>query len=1239
MPRLLFAGVLTAALALSPLAAQAANPQPTDPASSTSTPATESTATETPTSTAVPTEASTADPTPAPGETPAPSETPAPGELPAPPPPPQPTTGAPAPGEQTGTGTPTEQNGLTAPAPAPGSAQRAAVGPHSISGTVTRAGGAPVTAADSVWVSLIDQSSSSLIASTTTAIDGSYTLSDIPSGDDMVVQFGSGSGTLLGEYYDDAPSAFFAQAFTFTDEEPQTLTGIDAELALGSVISGHVSGSDGSSVDGVYVNIQRVPSGSGNSFFGGQVEADGDYSITGVAPGDYRVTFSGTPGGLMGQYYDGVYDQGSATLVTVAGNGQTVTGIDAILDPGSSVSGTVTRNDGGSFETSPVTVSVQPVDNQGFSVDATVAADGSYTVDGLAPGVYTVQFRPQEEGSNLILGYYGGTDWSTAARITIGAGEAQDLVGYDFGMLLGNEISGQITRADGEPWEEFRTPQVIVEEWDGSSTSVTSTSMEADGSYAVHGIAPGSYRVKFEGSYSDDAFGFVWYDDVIDPSAAHQFVFGSDPQVVTGIDGQLSQASSVSGTVTRSDGKPIEENTFVSLELPGSGYIAASTQVRADGSYRFDKVTPRDYVVRFGGTDHVREQYYPDVQYSYEATILTVTEEPLTGIDATLTAGAPVTGTVTRSDGAPIDYTSIAVYAYDADYRQAGSTWVNTDGSYKIPALAAGNYRFQFTPLGTGNPVVPSWWDGKASFEQADAVTMPSTLEAVTGIDTELIVGTTASGHVVDPNGDPVANTSVSFAGADGRYGYGTTNADGDYTVYGLADGDYTVQFSTWDTGLIGEYYDDARTVDDATLVTVENAEPVTGIDAALEQGSTISGTVTRADGGSLADCAVRVSLVRDAPPSQSGDGGECVDADGGYAIDGIAPDRYFVAFGGEGLATQWFDDVSVRADATVLEFVEGEPRDETGVDAELQPGGSITASATRSDGGSLDAVTVEAVLADGGTVVYSRAVGSYEPQFTLSGLPLDRYLLRFSAPGLPTQYYGGADAGSATVVDLTTEPDATGIAVALAAASTAALEVTRGGGETVTAGQTLAALAVTVVDGAGEPVYGKRVVFTVSGAATFAGGATTATAPSNSAGLAVSPALLSGETAGTVTASARISGVSGSSVAFDPSTVRDAQDGAGDLSVTTTATTSLENGLAVLTVTVLNSGPAAADLRITTPFGAKTYTNVAPGAEATRVFRSYRASVDDGTVTVRVTDPVGGHSIDISTDYEGVEL
>lgn len=79
------------------------------------------------------------------------------------------------------------------------------------------------------------------------------------------------------------------------------------------------------------------------------------------------------------------------------------------------------------------------------------------------------------------------------------------------------------------------------------------------------------------------------------------------------------------------------------------------------------------------------------------------------------------------------------------------------------------------------------------------------------------------------------------------------SSANGEYSITGLAAGEYIVEFSTpFDATLdyITQYYREAETFEASTPVDVASGQRVSGIDAELSKGGEVEGRVTGAPGG-----------------------------------------------------------------------------------------------------------------------------------------------------------------------------------------------------------------------------------------------------------------------------------------------------------------------------------------------------------------------------------------------------
>lgn len=142
------------------------------------------------------------------------------------------------------------------------------------------------------------------------------------------------------------------------------------------------------------------------------------YTITGIAPGTYKVGFSISDQSLGAQYYDGRSTFKSADLVTVDGGQDTALGATA-MQPAGTISGYV--YDSSSLDPlGSVSVYVYNSDGEYAGNTTTSASDGGYAITGLAGGNYQVRFVD----SGYDEQWYSGKDETTADWVSVSSGAA-----------------------------------------------------------------------------------------------------------------------------------------------------------------------------------------------------------------------------------------------------------------------------------------------------------------------------------------------------------------------------------------------------------------------------------------------------------------------------------------------------------------------------------------------------------------------------------------------------------------------------------------------------------------------------------------------------------------------------------------------------------------------------------------------------------------------------------------------
>jgi hypothetical protein len=169
----------------------------------------------------------------------------------------------------------------------------------------------------------------------TTGSEGRYTVWTLPGGR-YDVEFSPPPGSALNyvfQYYDNKSS--FSEASEVQVTAEAGTPNVDAALAVGGQIAGRVTNaSTSAAIEGILVCAR--PTGSGVEGGGCAVTANnGEYTISGLSSGSYKVGFNGGRTYIT-QYYNDAYTVAEGQAVAVVAK-SVVSGVDAALEPGPAV--------------------------------------------------------------------------------------------------------------------------------------------------------------------------------------------------------------------------------------------------------------------------------------------------------------------------------------------------------------------------------------------------------------------------------------------------------------------------------------------------------------------------------------------------------------------------------------------------------------------------------------------------------------------------------------------------------------------------------------------------------------------------------------------------------------------------------------------------------------------------------------------------------------------------------------
>ena len=462
--------------------------------------------------------------------------------------------------------------------------------------------------------------------------------------------------------------------------------------------------------------------------------------------------------------------------------------------------------------------------------------------------------------------------------------------------------------------------------------------------------------------------------------------------------------ASILGRTVDTSGSPLPGMEIRAQLMDGS--ITASATSAADGTYHIDSLPPETYWVHFSDPAGLhRLQLYPGTTDGHEATSFELgAGDTVTGIDATMTSCAALSGTMTDMyTHAPIAGASIDMLMWNGEEWASYYGMASTDasGHWVIPELGAGTYKVRFWWYG----YLEQWFSGAAAEGSAQDISLSSTGSVV--CDAAMDPGSHISGKVTNAAGDPLSDVEILVwhRTASGTWetfdsAYADPDDNGDYRTESLSPGLYKLQFNPYgEGGYLSEFFDGAADLSSATTLTVGSHEGTTIPDATLDQGGTLSGTVTDASSHEPVSGAwVRVSVLEDDGYWDNYDSTE-TDDEGMYEIDGLPTGSYLVRFTSESddLAFQYYNGASSIASAALVPVTKGEKT--TGIDATLGEAGTIEGTVTAAaDGAPLEGIWagVYTQNAEGGWEWLDDVATQEDGSFHYGGLAPGSYRVRF---------------------------------------------------------------------------------------------------------------------------------------------------------------------------------------------------------------------------------------------------
>jgi protocatechuate 3,4-dioxygenase beta subunit len=475
----------------------------------------------------------------------------------------------------------------------------------------------------------------------------------------------------------------------------------------------------------------------------------------------------------------------------------------------SSIAGTVVKEPGSEPLKKVLVQIVAENQKEGGNYTASTDADGHFRVENVTPGRYRIFVER--------TGFVGVNERGLKSDLnvfTVQAGQAAD------GMLLRMSptavISGRITDEDGDPMSGVRV--LALNKIPGKATRGTAATETTNdlGEYRLAGLFPGQYWVVAmpppdfrdyehqqeksppaddkQAAQPDTRYLTTYYPGTYDGTQASAVTLKAGDEIPVNLTLTPARTYRVRGTIT---GITASEKPVIEL-VSKSGESMHTSEVGADGQFEVRGVGPGSYVLKAAtGTDSQPLTAHQDIS---------IVAADIEGVKLTPLPSFRLSGRLHVESSSGGDLTQYAVNLSQAEAQEDSSFFMSQDFfGMNAPVDRLGN--FEWKDVNPGNYIVQLYGgDARSSFflksvtlggrdiETGFTASGPATLDLVVSSKGGIVEGTVAK----DVNDDhPVANATVvvvpeeKFRKLPDRFGIGSTDQHGHFTIRGLAPGSY----------------------------------------------------------------------------------------------------------------------------------------------------------------------------------------------------------------------------------------------------------------------------------------------------------------------------------------------------------------------------------------------------------------------------------------------------------------
>ena len=801
---------------------------------------------------------------------------------------------------------------------------------------------------DGITVKLLGEDGS-VVATTTTKADGTYSFAKLPAGKYTVKVEPSDLLKKLEQTEDPDGTKDNTSGVVQVNHDNPSVKNVNFGYATNYTIKGIVyrdadrseTLEDGEKLyQGVTVDLLDA---SGHVVATTTTDAHGAYAFTNLEEGTYkvRVRKEGPIADLVQtEDPDGTKDNTSGDI-TLELNDPIKENVNFGYISNNSISGTVYRDDNRSNshnggEAGYPEQTVQLLDKDGQVIATTTTdANGNYSFDNLPDGTYSV--KVVKDGALTDLEQTEDPDGTkdSASELIVLNEDNPTKKNVNFGYVPDYFIKGTIYR-DGNRSGALDTDEklyegVTVNLVDADGNVVATTTTDANGTYSFDKLPAGTYSIKVVQDGPIAGLEQTGDPDATKDNASEPITLNNDNPSKTDVNFGYVNNNSLSGTVYRDDSRNGDQDgtepgySGVTVQLlDKDGQVIATTTTDANGKYSFSKLPDGTYsvkVVKGGELADTEQTEDPDATKDGASEPVTLGEDNPTKdhIDFGYVPDYSIHGLVYR-DGDRNEthgagekgYANQTVELRDKDGKVVATTTTDANGAYSFSKLPAGDYTVKVVKDGALTDLDQTEDPDGTKDSASGVISLSNDHRTRTDVNFGYIANNSINGTIYrdgdrdGKKGDTegrYSGVTVQLLDASGNVvATTTTDKDGKYSFEHLPDGTYSVKVvkdgALADTDQTG---DPDNKLDNASEpITLDEKNPTKGdVDFGYVPNNTIKGTVYRddnrdkmIDGDEPGLERVSVQLLdEDGKVLQTLD----TDADGNYAFQHLPDGKYTV--------------------------------------------------------------------------------------------------------------------------------------------------------------------------------------------------------------------------------------------------------------------------------------------------------------------------------------------------------